>query len=96
MDQFVKPPKFQNRWYALHSGPDPAVIQPGKLVNKWPGDASPLNSYFTRITKPLVGISPTLSQDTVPRWEKSLKEATVMSYKLQPSSGVLGATVAEW
>ena len=63
----------------MHPSPDPASTDPGKLVNKSSGDASPLNSSFTRIAKPLAGISPTsrpLLQEIMRKWEKSLKEAT--------------------
>ena len=50
-----KPPKSQARWYAMHQGPDPSVSRPGKLVNKQSGG-------FTRILKPLAGVSHTQYQ----------------------------------
>ena len=39
----------------MHPGPD---LRPAKAVNKWSGDASTLISAFTRISKPLPGVSP--------------------------------------
>ena len=83
-DQSVKPPKSQIKWYVMHPSPDPLVSHPGKSVNKWSCEISPLNSSFTRISKTLSGVSPcsrALLQDILRKWEKSLKEATVIANK---------------
>ena len=64
----------------MHPGTDHSVTQPGKSVNKWSGDASLLNSTFTRISKPLAGISPTSrpnSQESIPSG-RNLKDSSHM------------------
>ena len=56
-DQFIKPPKSQIKWYAMHTSPDRSVSHPGKSIDKCSGEVSPLNSSLTRISKTFSGIS---------------------------------------
>ena len=76
MDQFLRPAKSQSKWYGLffeHKA-DPST------VSTWCTDACKLNSSFSRQSG-LNSIPPTLrriSQETLRRWEKSAREATVI------------------
>ena len=76
-DQFLRPAKSQSRWYGLYS--DHKVDSSN--VNTWSTDASKLNSYFSRITRQSGLLPPPasrhLSQETLRKWEKSSREATV-------------------
>ena len=80
MDQFLRPPKSQSRWYGIHPAEPKDPSRPGKYVNTWPNDAAKINSAFPRIAKQSVANSqPTvrpLPQDTVRKWEKSAKESS--------------------
>ena len=77
-NQPVHQAKPQVRWYDMHPGTDPYVTRQGKSVKKCSGSASPLNSAFSRISKPLSGVSPPISEETMPKWEKLFKESTVV------------------
>ena len=87
-DQFLRPPKSQNRWYGIHSAETKDPSRPGKSINTWPNDAAKLNSAFPRICKPAVANSHPpgcpIAQDTLCKWEKVAKE---MSYVCNQSAG---------
>ena len=79
MDQFLRPAKSQSKWYRLSSDhkADPAA------VSTWCTDACKLNSSYSRIAQQsgLASTHPTsrrVSQETLRRWEKSAREATVI------------------
>ena len=38
MDQFLRPPKSQSRWYGIHPPEPKDLTRPGKYVNTWPND----------------------------------------------------------
>ena len=80
MDQFLRPPKSQNRWYGIHPAEPTDPLRPRKSVNTWPNDAAKLNSAFPRICKPAVANShpPSrpIAQDTLRKREKSAKETS--------------------
>ena len=73
-DQFLRPPKSQDRWYGIHPAEPKDPSRPGKSVNTWPNDAAKLNSAFPRICKPAVANSHPpgrpIAQDTLHKWEK--------------------------
>ena len=79
MDQFLRPAKSQSKWYGLssdHKG-DPAA------VSTWCTGACKLNSSYSRIARQsgITSTHPTsrrISQETLRRWEKSAREATVI------------------
>ena len=54
VDQFLRPPKSQSRWYAIHPAEPKDPTRPGKSVNTWHNDAAKLNSAFPRICKPVL------------------------------------------
>ena len=80
MDQFLRPPKSQSRWYRIHPAEPIDPTRPGKYVISWPNDAAKINSAFSRIAKSTISnTQPTarhLSQDTVRKWEKAAKESS--------------------
>ena len=78
-DVFLRPPRSQSKWYGLHtdSQPDPTK------VTSWSTDASKLNSSYSRIAR-YTGLSSTppasrrISQETLRRWERSAREASIV------------------
>ena len=78
-DVFLRPAKSQSKWYGLFSDHkvDPSA------VSSWCTDAAKLNSTYSRIAKHS-GLSSTppasrrISQETLRRWERSAREATVI------------------
>ena len=78
-DQFLRPARSQSKWYGLHSDHK----GDSSTVKTWSTDASKLNSCFSRFTRQLslTSTPPTLrhlSQETLRKWEKSSREATVI------------------
>ena len=79
MDQFLRTAKSQSRWYGLATDhkADPAA------VSGWSTDSSKLNSCFSRISRQY-GLTSTppasrrISQESLRRWEKSAREASVI------------------
>ena len=79
MDQFLRPAKSQSRWYGLFSDhkDDPAA------VSNWNTERSKLNSCNSHIARQSgLTSSPPASrrifQESLRRWEKSAREATVI------------------
>ena len=78
-DQFLRPAKSQTKWYGLFSDQkvDPSA------VSSWSTDVCKLNSSNSRNARQ-AGLSSTppasrhISQETMCRWEKSSREATVI------------------
>ena len=83
VDQFLRPPKSQSRWYGIHPAEPKDPTQPGKSVNTWPNDAAKINNAFPRICKSSASNSQPpsgpISQDILRKWEKAAKET--MKYK---------------
>ena len=88
MDQFLRPPKSQGRWYGIHPAEPKDPTTPGKYVNKWPNDAAKLNSAFSRIAKLSITTPQPpfrqIAKDTFRKWGKAAKET---SYICTPSAG---------
>ena len=79
MDQFLRPPHPQSKWYRLYSEQQ---ADPTK-VTSWSTGHSKLNSSFGRITRKatLASTPPAsrrISQDTLRRWERTAREASVV------------------
>ena len=79
MDTFLRPPRSQSKWYGLYSD-QPA--DPTK-VSSWYTGHCKLNSSFGRISKKaaLASTPPAsrrISQDTLRRWERTAREASVV------------------
>ena len=79
MDQFLRTAKSQSRWYGLATDhkADPAA------VSGWSTESSKLNSCFSRISRQsgLTSTPPAsrhISQESLRRWEKSAREASVI------------------
>ena len=89
VDQFLRPPKLQSRWYGIHPAEPKDQTSPGKYVNTWPNEAAKLNSAFGRISKASASSSSQppprpISQDNLRKWEKAAKET---SYICNQSAG---------
>ena len=79
MDQFLRPPRPQSKWYGLYSEQQ---ADPTK-VTSWSMGHSKLNSSFGRIARKaaLASTPPAsrrISQDTLRRWERTAREASVV------------------
>ena len=79
MDQFLRPPRSQSKWYGLYSEQQ---TDPAK-VTSWSTGHSKLNSSFGRIARKAAlastpPASPRISQDTLRRWERTAREASVV------------------
>ena len=79
IDHFLRPPKPQTKWYGLYSDQqlDPAT------VSTWNTGPSKLNNSFGRIARKaaLASTPPAshrISQDTLRRWERTAREASVV------------------
>ena len=78
-DVFLRPARSQTKWYGLHTDPK---TDPSK-VSTWCMDASKLHSSYSRIAR-YTGLSSTppasrrISQETLRRWERSAREASVI------------------
>ena len=79
MDHFLRPPKPQTKWYGLYSDQqlDPAT------VTSWHTGPAKLNNSFGRIARKaaLAATHPAsrrISQDTLRRWERTAREASVV------------------
>ena len=78
-DVFLMPSRSQSKWYGLQTDPKADPSQ----VSTWNTNASKLNSSYGRSTK-YTGRSSTppasrrISQETLHRWERSAREASVI------------------
>ena len=79
-DQFVRPPKSQQKWYGFHPNPKKDSDQ---TVFSWHTGASRLNSTYLRIARQAgIASSPPMScpisQESPRKWERSACESTVI------------------
>ena len=79
MNQFLKPARPQTKWYGLY----PGTQSDSGSITSWNTGPSKLNSSFGRISRKagVASIPPAsrwISQDTLRRWEKSTREASVI------------------
>ena len=78
-DVFIRPPRSQTKWYGLHTDQKP---EPSR-ISSWHTDAVRLNSSYSRIAR-YTGLGSTppasrkISQETLRRWERSAREASVV------------------
>ena len=79
-DQFIRPPKSQQKWYGFHANPKKDSDQ---SVSSWHTGSSRLNSTYLRIARQ-AGIaswppmSRPISQENLRKWERSARESTVI------------------
>ena len=78
-DQYLRPVKSQSKWYGLFSDQkvDPSA------VSTWSTEASKLNSSYSRIARQAGSSSSLVAsrrilQETLHKWEKLAREATVI------------------
>ena len=83
-DQFVKPPKSQQKWYGAHSQRKDADMKDSdSSVTSWHTGSSKLNSTYLRIARRAsIATSPPMSravtQENLRKWEKSARESTLI------------------
>ena len=79
MDSFLIPARSQNKWYGLYPGQEKDTSS----VTSWHTGSTRLNGSFGRISRK-AGMTSTppasrrISQDTLRKWEKSAREASVI------------------
>ena len=78
-DQFIKVPKSQSKWYAMHLVKPDGPHRPGRTVCSWRNTEAKVNSQFPRITRasayPSTGPpSRPISQESIRRWERAARE----------------------
>ena len=82
-DVFLRPAKSQTKWYGLHIDPKTDPKADSSQLSHWSTDSSELNNSYSRIAK-YSGMSSTppasrrISQETLCRWERSAREASVI------------------
>ena len=87
-DQFVRPPKSQQKWYGFHAN----AKDSDQSVSSWHTGSSKLNSTYLRIARQAgIATSPPMSrpisQENLRKWERSARESTVQSRSwVQPLS----------
>ena len=79
-DQFVRPPKSQQKWYGFHPNPKKDSDQ---TVFYWHTGASRFNSIYLRIARQAgIASSPPMSrpisQESLHKWERSARKSTVI------------------
>ena len=79
-DQFVRPPKSQQKWYGFHPNPKKDFDQ---SVPSWHTGSSKLNSTYLRIARQAgIATSPPMSrpisQENLRKWERSARESIVI------------------
>ena len=79
-DQFVRPPKSQQKWYGFHANPKKDSDQ---SVSSWHTRLSKLNSTYLRIARQAgIATSPPISrpisQENLRKWERYARESTVI------------------
>ena len=78
-DVFIRTPRSQSKWYGLHTDQK----TDSSKVSSWHTDAVKLNSSYSRIAR-YTGLGSTppasrrISQETLRRWERSAREASVV------------------
>ena len=84
IDQFIRTPKSQSKWYAQSRLRQEGSQRPGKTIFGWSGSEARLNSQFSRIAK--VSAYPTsgpasrpVPQEILRRWEKCAREGSLIT-----------------
>ena len=84
IDQFIRTPKNQSKWYAQSRLKQEGSQRPGKTIFGWFGSEARLNSQFSRIAKvsayPISGpASRPVPQEILRRWEKCAREGSLIT-----------------
>ena len=84
IDQFIRTPKSQSKWYAQSRLRQEGSERPGKTIFGWSGSEARLNSQFSRIAK--VSAYPTsgpasrlVPQEILRHWEKCAREGSLIT-----------------
>ena len=81
VDQFIRTPKSQSKWYKQHRLKQDSTTRPGRTIFSWSDSEACLNAQYSRVAKassyPQSGpASRPVPQDILCRWEKCAREGT--------------------
>ena len=84
VDQFVRTPKSQSKWYKQHRIRQDSNSRPGRTIFSWSDSEARLNAQYSRVAKasayPQSGpASRPVPQDILRRWEKCAREGTYIT-----------------
>ena len=84
VDQFIRTPKSQSKWYRQHRLRQDSTSRPGRTIFSWSGSEARLNAQYSRVAKasayPQSGpASCPVPQDILRRWEKCAREGTYIT-----------------
>ena len=84
LDQFIRTPKSQAKWYTQSRVKQDGTQRPGKTIFGWSSSEARLNSQFSRIAKvsayPASGpASRPVPQEILRRWEKCARESSLIT-----------------
>ena len=84
LDQFIRTPKSQSKWYTQSRLKQEANQRPGRTIFGWSGSEARLNSQFSRIAKistyPSSGpASRPIPQEILRRWEQCAREGSLIT-----------------
>ena len=84
VDQFIRTPKSQSKWYRQHRLRQDSSSRPGRTIFSWSDSEARLNAQYSRVAKasayPQSGpASRPVPQDILRRWEKCAREGTYIT-----------------
>ena len=84
VDQFIRTPKSQSKWYKQHRLRQDSTTRPGRTIFSWSDSEARLNAQYSRVAKassyPQSGpASRPVPQDILRRWEKCAREGTYIT-----------------
>ena len=84
VDQFIRTPKSQSKWYRQHRLRQESSSRPGRTIFSWSDSEARLNAQYSRVAKassyPQSGpASRPVPQDILRRWEKCAREGTYIT-----------------
>ena len=84
VDQFIRTPKSQAKWYKQHRLRQDSTTRPGRTIFSWSDSEARLNAQYSRVAKvssyPQSGPpSRPVPQDILRRWEKCAREGTYIT-----------------
>ena len=84
VDQFIRTPKSQSKWYKQHRLRQDSNSRPGKTIFSWSDSEARLNAQYSRVAKassyPQSGpASRPVPQDILRRWEKCAREGSYIT-----------------
>ena len=84
VDQFIRTPKSQSKWYRQHRLRQDSNSRPGRTIFSWSDSEARLNAQYSRVAKASAypqscPASRPVPQDILRRWEKCAREGTYIT-----------------